>query len=165
MEISLRRIEYADLGKLFEWRNDPRIMKWTRQHMPLHMEDHIEWYEWQRKDTKTEMFAVDADGLAGVAGLTDIDMVNRRAEFSLYIDPDQHGKGLGESSLRGLLRYGFRNINLNSIWGEAFEKNPAMYLFRKVGMTQTGFRRSFYYRNGRYLNAHMFGILKSEFIG
>lgn len=105
------------------------------------------------------------DGLYGVAGLTSIDWVNRRAEFSLYINPDCQSKGFGEAALRHLLKHGFEVLNLNLIWGESFDGNPAMRLFSRVGMRPMGVRRQFYFRDGKYLDAYLWDITKAEFEG
>lgn len=108
------------------------------------------------------MYAIDDidHRLVGVCGLTSIDWINRRAEFSLYIGPEHHGCGLGEAALRALVRHGFERLNLHSIWGEAFDTNPAMKMFERVGFKHEGVRKHFYFRSGRYVDAHLFSILK-----
>jgi ribosomal-protein-serine acetyltransferase len=98
----------------------------------------------------------------GVCGLTDIDLVNRRAEFSLYIGPEYHGCGYGEASLRALIKKGFNSYGLKSIWGESFTGNMAMKMFYKVGFKHDGVRRSFYFRDGKFIDAHLFSILRDE---
>lgn len=162
--VTLRRIEETDLPALFQWRNDYRVWKWCRQNEPLHPSNHKKWFDWQASDKSVSMFAVlDQDGdIVGVCGLTDIDRTNRRAEFSLYIDPDRMGNGYGASSLRTLFRHGFDRLGLNVIWGETFDTNPAASLFRKVGMKQEGVRRDFYFREGKFLDAILFSIRRNE---
>jgi RimJ/RimL family protein N-acetyltransferase len=100
----------------------------------------------------------------GVCGLTDIDWVNRRAEFSLYIGREWHGKGLGRKALVALLDKGFDELNLNTIWGESFDNNPAQKMFLKVGMKHTGYREAFYYREGAYVHANLYSIRRDEWL-
>ena len=162
--VKFRCIDEKDLPQLFSWRNDYRVWEWCRQYEPLHWKDHLAWYERQVSDKSISMFAVltDSDELIGVCGFTDIDMVNRRAEFSLYIDPDLVGRGYGKGALNTLFRHGFERLGLNLIWGETFEKNAASYLFEAIGMTRDGVRRQFYFRNGKYIDAHLYSITKAQ---
>jgi hypothetical protein len=98
--------------------------------------------------------------LVGVCGLTSIDWVNRRAEFSLYIDPDRQKDGLGKAALQTLLHHGFMTLGLNCIWGETFDLNPAAKLFEGLGFIKEGSRRDFYYRDGRFIDAHLYSLLR-----
>lgn len=98
----------------------------------------------------------------GVCGLTDIDLVSRRAEFSLYIAPELHGQKLGRHALNLLLATGFDDLGINVIWGESFDGNPAKHLFRKLGMTSEGIRRQFYFKEGRFIDAELFSITAAE---
>lgn len=163
-DLSLRRIAQSDLTRLFEWRNDPRVFSTCRQNAPLHWANHVAWFERQSKDPGMSMFVVlgDDEKAVGVTGLTDIDLVNRRAEFSLYIDPALHGKGLGTRALATLLKYGFNVLGLNVIWGETFAGNSAAKSFEKLGMVLEGTRREFYYRKGAFIDAHLYSITRAE---
>lgn len=157
--VSLRRIHEDDLSYLFGWRNDPSVFKWCRQYAPLHFYDHLEWFDWQRKDPHTEMFAIISEtAIVGVCGLTSIDKVNGRAEFSIYIGPGKGHFGFGESALKTLFAWGFGCLRLNRIWGETYDDNPSARLFEKIGMEHEGTRKEFYYRDGAFINAHLFSI-------
>lgn len=162
----LERLGEWELESAFRMRNSGEVYKWCRQTFPLHWKDHRDWFEWQRKDPSTEMFVIKVeDQFLGVCGLTSIDYIARRAEFSCYIDPNERGLGFGERALRLLFQAGFSELNLNLIWGETFEHNPAKKLFEKIGMTKEGVRRDFYFKHGEYVNAILFSIKKSEFLG
>lgn len=158
--VTLRRIEEEDLPALFQWRNDYRVWRWCRQFEPLHHSKHMAWFQWQASDKSVSMFAVlDREGdIVGVCGLTDIDQTNRRAEFSLYIDPDRGGQGYGKAALRTLFKHGFDRLGMNVIWGETFDENPAAHLFESVGMTIEGTRRDFYFREGKFVDAHLYSL-------
>ncbi len=98
----------------------------------------------------------------GVCGLTSIDPINRRAEFSLYIDPEFQGNDLGKMSLSVLLTHGFRNLGLHLIWGEVFDGNPALQMFESLGFKKEGVRRDFYFRDGKYINAYLISMRNDE---
>jgi ribosomal-protein-alanine N-acetyltransferase len=170
LTIDLAPIARADLPKLLEWRNDYRVWRWTRQADYLNEVKHAEWFERQAKDPTIRMYKIvlRAQGTTndvGVCGLTSIDHFNRRAEFSLYVAPAYHRRGIGRSALAVLLGHGFDNLGLNLIWGETFDGNPAARVFEAVGMRREGTRRDFYWREGRFIGAHLYSITSEEWRG
>ena len=142
-------IEYKDSEKYREWRNDERIKTWCRQVHLRSRADQTAWIDKIQKDSSIEMFS--------------IDLINSRAEFSLYIGPEYQGAGFGQSALKLLLRKAFEDMNLNLIWGETFDGNPAARMFEKVGFIKEGTRRDFYYKKGKYIDAHLYSIKREEF--
>lgn len=167
VSVTLRRVRKSDLQRLMNWRNTDSIMKWCRQELMISFQDQDDWYERQHKDTTIEMFSIwnrkgDFNEHVGACGLTSIDYVNRRAEFSLYIAPKEHGNGLGRQALNALFKIGFNGLNLHLIWGETFEGNPAIKMFKDMGMTHEGTRRDFYFKNGHYIDAHIYSIKSTE---
>jgi len=162
--MKLRRLESADLSQMLMWRNDKDIYQWCRQNSPLHWAEHVVWYEKQAKDLSLSMFAITYGSVfVGVCGLTDIDMVNRRAEFSLYIGTEHQKKGFGAEALKLLFKHGFYDLGLNRIWGETFDGNPAMSMFIKLGMVHEGTRQEHYYKNGNFIDAHIVSIGRKQF--
>ncbi len=162
--VRMRRIDERDLAFLFVSRNNPEVYKWCRQNSPLHWESHQEWFKWQRTDPDTEMFTVISDnGPIGAAGLTSIDKVNGRAEFSLYIAQEHWGNNYGSQALKTLFAWGFGALRLNRVWGESFDGNPAIDLFKSLGMEFEGVRYDYYFRSGSYVDAHLFSISSADF--
>lgn len=98
----------------------------------------------------------------GVCGFTSIDMTNRRAEFSLYTAPQFQGRGFGTQALRCLLTHGFGNLGLHVVWGEVFDGNPALEKFLSVGFQKEGIRRDFYFRDGKFIDAHLISMRSDE---
>ena len=164
--IQLRRLSLQDQTLTFQLRNDPRVYKWCRQYAPLHWQKHAEWFDWQARDPDTEMFAVldGREGLVGVCGLTSIDYINSRAEFSLYINPEEQANGYGKAALTELLKFGFNTLGLNRIWGETFDANPAIKMFESPGMEREGTRKEFYFKNGVFIDAHLYSISAAVFL-
>lgn len=163
--MDLRPIEEADLVKLWVYRNDPNIYSWCRQRDYISKESHYRWYKSLVDRDDVIMWAIRehvTDPVIGVCGLTDIDRVNSRAEFSLYIGPDYQGKGYATRALASLLDRAFKVENLNLVWGETFEGNPAYKIFEKLGMECEGVRQQFYYREGKYINALLYSITEEQ---
>jgi RimJ/RimL family protein N-acetyltransferase len=164
--VKLGSISYQDFGSVtFKWRNDYSIWKWCRQNDLLSYRSHSNWYEKLVVDPTIKMYSIICytDNCVGVCGLTDIDRLNQRAEFSLYIGPDYQHKGYAKAALKTLLSHGFMNQNMNVIWGETFEGNHAYDLFLKLGMKHEGTRRQFYFKEGKHIDAHLVSMTRQEY--
>lgn len=151
------------------WRNDPLIHRWTRQSDLISWDSHWSWHYELSKRPDVKFYAIHSPSIdypedhpVGMTGFSSIDSLNRRAEFSLYIGPEYQKKGYGREALKSLLQHGFYALGLNCIWGETFDQNPAMGLFVSLGMKKEGTRRQFYYRNGKFIDAHLVSILREE---
>lgn len=162
--IELRPLSALEPAKMLEWRNDPDIYKWCRQYEPLEKWRHENWYTSLADRDDVKMYSVWREGVpAGVCGLTSLDLINRRAEFSLYLAGEAQGQGRGVEALKTLCAHGFLALGLHHIFGETFDGNPAAKAFEKVGFVKEGTRRGFYFREGRFIDAHLYSILAEEF--
>lgn len=154
-----------------QWRNDWRVWRWCRQSDLISDAEQADWFQRQHKDPTIKMYGIAASDeekppeegkLVGVAGFTSIDHFNKRAEFSLYVNPKRHGMTLGQNALRVLLGHGFGNLGFNVIYGETFDGNPAAKLFEKIGLVKEGTRRQFYWKDGNYVDAHLYSLTRNE---
>lgn len=163
-EVILDSISREDLSFMLAWRNDPRVFKWCRQNDLINEVAHLKWFEQSSLDPTIKMYAIrtSAFKIVGVCGFTSIDHINKRAEFSLYIGPEHWNNGLGRKSLYSLCEHGFYAYGFNIIWGESYDKNPAIKMFESLGFKHEGTRREFYFRNGQFIDAHLYSIKKDE---
>lgn len=154
-------------AKAREWRNDPAIWKWCRQNALISRAAHMRWLDRIETDPTIKMFGVRINAAAdiGVCGLTSIDRINQCAEFSLYIAPEFQRRGYAKEALKLLLDHGFKDQNLNRIWGETFDGNPALRMFIDLGMRLEGTSRQAYFRGGKFIDCHRVAILRSEWNG
>lgn len=154
--VYLASIEPGHLEHMRAARNDVRVRRWCRQNSLITASQQREWYERLCKDQSQRLFAImgETSGFVGVGGLTSIDWVNGRAEFSLYIIPELHEKGLGNKALVCIIRHAFLDMGLEQVWGETFHTNAAARAcFKKVGFRETGIKPKFYYKDGQWLDA------------
>lgn len=152
--------------KALSWRNNPKIYQWCRQTTVRSLQEHSDWINSLKDDKTKKMFGITIDGTkgtdVGVCGFTSIDYLHRKSEFSLYISPEEQGKGYGKEALLLLLKHGFTEFNFNRIWGETFHGNPALDMFIRLGMTHEGIQRQSYFKSGKMIDSHIVSILQSE---
>ncbi len=151
------------------WRNSPKIMRWCRQSTMINDQQQSAWYDSQTKNPSIQMFGIFGrmssvmdDVLVGVCGLTSIDRQNSRAEISLYVAPDHHGSGFGSLALKTLIDHAFSDLNFHLLWAESFDGNHAVDIFKKQGFILEGVRREFYFKGGKYIDAPLMSLLKSD---
>lgn len=153
------------------WRNQPLIWKWCRQNTLISSPEQEKW-EREIDPAKNKMFGIlsvddgseySRDRHVGVCGLTNIDRLNQRAEFSVLISLENQRSGYGRDALLSLLRHGFHDHNLNCIWGETFEGNPAIKMFEQLEMKKEGYLRERYFREGKFIGTFIYSLLRSDF--
>ncbi|MDA8425514.1 MAG: GNAT family protein [Treponema sp.] len=108
----------------------------------------------QKQDEGFMICRNDDDRKIGYALIMDQDRYNREASIALVIgERDQRGKGFGGEALRLLLKHGFVNLNLESMYLGVYEYNTAAIgLYEKTGFKPVGRRR----------NAKIFGNRKYD---
>jgi RimJ/RimL family protein N-acetyltransferase len=165
--ICLSTIDNGIMDLLRLSRNDERIWKWCRQTSLISDIDQENWYRKINSDSSIKMFSIRKHGsceVFGVCGFTDINHLHQRAEFSLYVLPEFWHNGIGTEALEVLIWHGFNAFNFRNIWGETFDGNPALKIFEKIGFEVTGKRPEFYYKNGKFLDAHLVNISREKWL-
>ena len=88
----------------------------------------------------------------GPVYLRDIDHINSRAEYGIFIgEKDYLGKGIGAEAGILVLDYAFRELHLHKIMLKVFAQNVrAIKNYKKAGFVEEGFLRDEVRRNGIY---------------
>ena len=81
------------------------------------------------------MVLLNGDVLIGSISLHDIDQINRHAFIGIFIGEEEHrSKGYGAESIRLILGYGFKTLNLHNIMLSVHADNDAgIACYKKVG--------------------------------
>ncbi|OOF56978.1 ribosomal protein S18-alanine N-acetyltransferase [Rodentibacter myodis] len=73
--------------------------------------------------------------------------------FNIAVDPHYQGKGFGTYLLNGLMEK-LREKNIQTLWLEVREANPARKLYEKLGFNEVDIRKNYYpLSNGKRENA------------
>jgi RimJ/RimL family protein N-acetyltransferase len=168
-QIYLRPLEESDIPRMTEWVNDPEITRFTSMYRPTTERNEREFLERIAGSNEVGfgIARVSDDLLIGTAGLFRIDWRSRNAGFGIAIgDKDEWSKGIGRETTGLILRYAFETLNLHRVWLEVFEYNPrGIKAYEAMGFTHEGVEREHVYRDGRYWNVLMMGILRSDWDG
>lgn len=104
------------------------------------------------------------DDILGQAAFKSIRWFNRKAELSLFLHPDHHGKRIGMKVMDAMIKHAFNHLNLHRLEAEVIEYNkPALNLVKKLGFICEGCLREARYFDGKYYSIYRFGLLRNEF--
>ena len=167
--VRLGPIERDYLPHYVEWLNDWEVRRFLAPTLPhpLTIQDEDDWFNHQRTDQHSKVFAIltRSEGrVIGNCGLHQIDWPNRAATLGIFIgDRNYWGKGFGTDAIRTLLRYGFEQANLHRIQLEVFAFNPrALRVYDQCGFKLEGTRKQVLFREGEWHDEHILAILRDE---
>lgn len=108
---------------------------------------------------------LESEKLIGSIGLDRFDSINNTAELGIFIgDKNFWGKGYGTEAICLILDFGFRRLNLHSVFLHVYSFNPrAVKCYQKAGFKMAGCLRQAVCRGGKYYDRYLMDILADEF--
>ena len=163
---TLRKPVPADVDALYAQKNDPEVASLLGGLPQYAQADIKQWVEFHRVQ-KDESLWIIADGggrAVGHVGLYKIDPRVRSAEFAIVIGEKKlWGTGLGRACTEWMVRYGFEQLNLQRIELQVQDRNErARRLYQRLGFKDEGVRRRAQYKDGRYVDMVLMGLLDDE---
>lgn len=166
--VYLRPLERSDAALAQGWLLDPEVRGYLRQYRPLTLqreEEYIARLAESEHDIGLVVMLRAGDRPIGLAGLHQIDLKNRHAQFGILIGVKElWGKGHGTEATRLLVQLAFDTLNLNRVWLHVYEDNArGIRAYEKVGFKKEGVLRQDHFRDGRYINTVVMGLLRDEY--
>ncbi len=166
----LRGLEETDLTERYlGWLNDAEVTYALEVgRVPATFEDLRAFWQHSTQDPAQVVFAVcdlATNVHIGNVKLAHIHPVHRRADFSILIgDKTYWGRGYGAEATRLTVAYGFRRLNLHSIYlGVLAEHLPARRAYEKAGFRLDGTDREAWWADGAWHDVHRMSILSHEY--
>jgi len=170
--IKLRALNSSDIDKTLNWHNQEDIQDFYAGHpFPVNLAMERKWYEKILiSNFPTTVFGlevIDNKELIGITVLKDIGLINRSAEFAIYLgDKKYRGKGLSKEALSLTIKFAFYKIGLNRVFLKVLEENSAaIKLYQSVGFITEGILRQSVFKNNQFKNEIIMSLLKDEFNG
>jgi len=165
MNIVFRKIKDGDLEAIRNWRMLEEVTKYMYTDPELSQEDQERWYRKISTDPTCVYWILQVDGRdIGLVCLTNIDRLNRRANWAYYIaEPTLRGKGLGKQLELNILYYVFDVLTLNKLCCEVFAWNEnVISIHEHFGSKIEGRRRAHICKDGQFQDIVKMAILKDE---
>lgn len=157
--VMLDTIEKATKART--WRNNPDLNRYFRQSDLITERHQLKWIEHIQTDPTICMYSI-IQGIkcVGVCGLTNIDPIHSKAEISCYTE--DYKKPLLKKAIMTLIYHAFYDFDLHRLWGEIFEYNKTMIeVFEELNFKEEGRLKESYYKNGKYIDSIIFGLLRN----
>jgi RimJ/RimL family protein N-acetyltransferase len=170
--IVLRPLEREHLARCVKWFNDPEVTQYLGMYLPMTEMAEEKWIEDTATDRTRVNFVIEAiegefSKPIGSTGLENINTKDHSATFGIAIgDKDYWSKGYGTEAARLLVNYGFEQLNLHRVNSFVIGFNDrSLNLHKSLGFTEEGRMRQAVYRNGKYYDHVVAGILREEWKG
>jgi len=167
-KVYLRPLEREDAPRFVPWVNDTAVTRTLEAfYRPINLQTEADFIEKIYKSEHDVVLGIvirATDALIGVVGLHQINFKNRRAVFGIFIgEKDEWGKGYGTEATALITEYAFATLNLNRVVLRVHEDNErGIRAYEKVGFRREGVLRQDIYREGRYWDTLVMGILREE---
>lgn len=165
MKIIPKRFSEKDISKRVEWINNPSINKNMYFDLPASIEKTERWFSGNIDNKKRIDFSFfnTENELIAMGGYTAIDVIHNNAEFYVMVNPNMHGRGIGKKVSKWMYNYAFSSLNLNKIYLYTNDDNVSAYkIYENAGFRLEGVLRNHKWKNGKYQNRRVYGLLKSE---
>ena len=173
-KVLFRPVKRSDMPHLLKWFNDPEVIQYLAAYLPMTEMGEEKWIEelGTGRAQSHALFIIEAiedDGNKpiGEVGLANIGPKDHNASFGIVIgEKDYWSKGYGTEAARLIVNYGFEQLNLHRISSGVVsfnERSARMHL--SVGFKEEGRQREAIFKNGKFHDHVMYGILREEWKG
>lgn len=161
----MRMWEYSDLDSLVSNANNHKIADNMRDIFPYPYTngDGEKWINFVQDQEPTTDFALVFEGVAvGGIGLNignDIERLS--AELGYWIGEKYWGMGLASEAVKGIVKYGFKDLELERIFAKPFEQNTASRrVLEKNGFILEGILINSAIKSDKIVNQRLYAITK-----
>lgn len=166
----LRELRLSDLdGNWYNWFNDSKVTRYQNKKIyPNTIEKQQEYFDYLKSSSSDVVFAIvdkEKEVHIGNIGLHHIDWVHRFAELGIVIgETDYFGRKIGKQAWILITKYAFETLNLHRIYAVIMSENTAsIKCAEAANFSCDGVIRDYFYKNGSYMNACYFNIIREDF--
>jgi len=165
INIRLRALKESDSESLYNWVNDPEIVRYTYFYHPVSEMEHKSCFSslpLQKDQILFGIETIEENKLIGTCGFHDINHICRKAELIIKIsDKNEWGKGYGKDALQILIDFGFSDLNLRRIWLRVLADNDrAIKLYQNAGFITEGLLKEDHYIQGEYKDVIIMAFIR-----
>lgn len=165
----LRRFTLADAPRVAEICNTEEVYRGTLALPHPYTEESAVWWI----NHQDEYFATDyyydfavtdkkTGELYGCMGMG-IDKNSRMGELGYWMDPAHWNKGIATEAAKAMIQYAFEELHFHKVNASHFAYNPASgRVMEKAGMEKEGLRKKHIWKNDRYEDLVIYGIVSPE---
>ncbi|WP_242057473.1 GNAT family N-acetyltransferase [Halobacillus yeomjeoni] len=164
--LTLRKLDFSDLEDVFSFCSNPNVaqpMTWdvneSKDVTKEFLDMVIRGYE---KGESGEWGVVwnETGKVIGVVAFIDWSNKHKCIELGYFLSEEYWGRGIATEALQELVRYGFKELNLNRIEGRSDTDNfGSQKVMKKLGMKYEGTLRKNEFIKGEFRDTEVYSIL------
>lgn len=169
--VYFRSFELEDAENIYKWMNDDRLLEMTvglsRRICKQEAED---WIKNRMSHNPYQVYwaicSKENDRMIGYASLVNIHYINSCAETGAIMigDPEYNDGAAWIEGVLWLMEYAFERLNLNRVYGESLVGHKMSNRIGKLMFfEEEGILRQAAFKNGRFYDLQLIGILKDEY--
>lgn len=169
--VRLRAYRKEDIKDALEYVNDPEVKRNMMPGIPFlyTLEDEEKWYQSNTALKDTYNFAIETltdKKYIGGCGVNEVDWKNSKVVVGIFIgDKEYWNKGYGTDAMKVLINFIFQQMNINKIKLVVYSFNErAIKCYEKCGFQKEGIHRQEAYKDGKYHDEIVMGLLKEEWM-
>jgi UDP-4-amino-4,6-dideoxy-N-acetyl-beta-L-altrosamine N-acetyltransferase len=165
--LRFRKMLKSDQEKVLAWRVKPEVAQFMLTQVEFNLEKQLRWFDRINSSTTDEYWIIETNGKPiGVINLSEIDRVNQRATWGLYVGEDMN------SPVGGMLpmyfynyAFGRKDLNLHKLHGMVLDINTNMLRVHDAcGYRQVGIHKSHVLRDGHFHDVHVVELLREDWL-
>ncbi len=167
----LRQPDDRDAGDLYPIFNDPEVTSNLLIPYPFPEERMLPWIRERREALKAKerytlaIILKETGRVIGICALIGVSWKNMNAELVYWLGKPHWGKGYMPEAAGRIIRFGFEDLGLERISVGCFTRNEASRrVIEKLGFKCEGRTRHEFRKDGEYLDAYHFGMLREEYM-
>jgi len=171
--LSPRDVDDETAHMFAKWMNDFSNVNFMDSQMPMPFTSERRYLEETSQDPSADFYIVliknkeENDKIIGAISLENIDYIARSAELGVFVGESMYrGGGYDAEAVNLILEFGFRYMNLHSIYLYVYDYNKrARVAYEKFGFKNAGRLRQHKYLDGGYRDMIVMDMLRGDFEG
>jgi diamine N-acetyltransferase len=171
-KVQLRPVKRSDIEYFLKWFNDLEVTQYLNTSLQMTEMAEEKWIENLGNQQNRAVFVIeaiegDSSKPIGNTGLHNINAWDHNATFGITIgEKDYWSRGYGTEAARLIINYGFEVLNLYRINSGVISFNErSLRMHRSVGFKEEGRQRGNIYKNGKFHDIIILGMLREEWPG
>ncbi|RXJ86231.1 GNAT family N-acetyltransferase [Arcobacter sp. CECT 8985] len=150
------------------WLNDEQICKFNAHHRFVNTiektQDYILNVNASNNCLVLAICSKEDDTHIGNVSIQNINYIDSNAEFAIIMgEKDYHGKGFAFDAASLVIKHAFNSLNLHRIYCGTSSENISMQkLALKLGMQEEGTLKQAIFKDGKYVDIKLYGIINQK---
>jgi len=167
--LTLRKMEYEDLGDVYEYTSDPKVsefLMWYPHKTIEYTKSYLKYILKLYKKGKFYDFGIEFNNkIIGTVGFSSISVRDSGAQIGYVLNSRFWGQGIASEAVEEILRFGFFTLSLERIEAFFLPKNErSRKVLIKSGLKSDEKRSKRMLIKGEHYDVECFSITKEEYL-